>query len=188
MDLLTSPFVGYCRAVAPAVIQEVIGRMDHLEDVSPELAVAVLTDTVAVDEIEKAISSHKEDVIEKEVRVVYSTKGRELEEAVVASELRLAEVEQELATAEAKAADAEIARTKDYDAAEVHGRERDPATAVASALKRERDQWKAEKEALTAQVAALTGERDREAERAKAADARIEKLESRLDDDERRRR
>lgn len=174
VDLLTSPFVGYRRAVNPAVIQEVIGRMDHLQDVSPELAIAVLTDTVAVDEIENAISTHEEDVIEEQVRVAYSGKARELEEAVTASERRLAEVEQELAAAEAKAAGAEIARTKDREAAEVHGRER--------------DQWKAVNEALTTQVATLASERDQEARRAKAADARIEKLESRLDDDEQRRK
>ena len=188
VDLLTSPFVGYRRAVNPAVIHEVIGRMDHLEDVSPELAVAVLTDSVAVDQIEKAISTQEQDVIEEQVKVAYSTKARELEEAVVASERRLAQVEQELATAESKAADAEIARTNDREAAEVHARERDRAAAVAAALERERDQWKGEKDALTAQVEALTVERDQEEERAKAADARIEKLESRLDDDDRRRK
>lgn len=36
VDLLTSPFVGYRRAVDPAVLKEVVGRMDHFEDASPK--------------------------------------------------------------------------------------------------------------------------------------------------------
>jgi hypothetical protein len=188
VDLLTSPFVGYRRAVNPGVIQEVIGRMDHLEDVSPELAVAVLTDSAAVDEIEKAISTHEEETVEEQVRAAYSTKARELEEAAAASARRLAEVEQELAAVEARATEAEVARSRDREAAEKHERERTEAEAAAARLQLEREEWKAEKEALTERVDALKGERDQEAKRADDAHTRIEKLESRLDDNDRNRK
>ena len=38
VDLLTSPFVGYRPGINSAVVQEVVGRMDHFEDASPEMA------------------------------------------------------------------------------------------------------------------------------------------------------
>ena len=190
VNLLTSPFVGYRRAASPAVIQEVIGRMDHMEDASPELAAAVLTDSAAVGEIEAAISTHEEESVEEQVRVAYSTKARELEEAAAASARRLAEVEQELAAAEARAAEAEVARTTDAEEADrrEHERIKAESEATTARLQQERDEWKAEKEKLTRQVETLAGQRDAAITRAEDAHTRIGKLEIRLDDEKRDRR
>lgn len=167
VDLLTSPFVGYRRAVNPSVVQEVIGRMDHLEDVSPEMALAVLTDTAAVSQIEDAVSAKDEAAIDERVRVAYSTKAREMQEAVVASERRLAEVQQELARAEAQATEAEVKRAQDEEAA--------------------KQAETGERQALEDRIASVTSDRDSAADRADAADRRIAALEGRLETEERRR-
>jgi len=96
-------------------------------------------------------------------------------------------VAQELAAAEARATEAQVAGSQDREAAEKHERERTEAEAAAARLQQEGEEWKAEKEALTERVNALKGDRDEQAKRADDAHTRIEKLESRLDDDDRKR-
>lgn len=68
-----------------AVVREVVGRMDHYEDASPELAVTILADTAKVHEIEKAVNAEGEEVVEETVHAAYSAKARKLQEAVIAT-------------------------------------------------------------------------------------------------------
>jgi hypothetical protein len=144
VDLLTSPFVGYRTAVEPSVVQEVVGRMDHLEDASPEMAIAVLTDTAKVSEIERAVSTEDEETVEEAVRVAYSTKAREMEDAVAASEQRVAKIETALREAEEPAANIEVARQEAEEAKD----ERDEAEAARLRLQDDRKELEAEKQAL----------------------------------------
>ena len=126
VDLLTSPFVGYRPAVNPFVVQEVVGRMDHFHDASPEIALAVLTDTAKVTEIERAVAAEDEEIMEEAVRSAYSAKAREMEEAIAASEARVAKAHEALAASEDARAEAELrvtpsrsrARARDREAAE----------------------------------------------------------------------
>jgi hypothetical protein len=180
VDLLTSPFVGYRQAVDPAVVQEVIGRMDHFEDASAELAIAILTDTAKVSEIEQAVESEDDDKVEEAVRSAYSTAGREWQEAVAASERRVAQIEKELAAAEGRVAEAEIARTRDLEEAErKQGREVGDAKAN---FERQRAEWEDEKKALTERIESAEQTRD-------AADDRIKAIEDQMKAaDERKRR
>lgn len=172
VDLLTSPFVGYRRAVDPAIVQEVVGRMDHFEDASPEMALAVLMDTAKVREIEQALASEDEDTVEESVRTAYSAKARELEEAVAASQQRAARAEQAHADAQARIAEIEIARARDREEDEEAKRKRE-------------EEWRREREGLHEQISQATSARD---EAHRAADERIQKIEDRLEGDTKRRR
>jgi hypothetical protein len=178
VDLLTSPFVGYRRAVDPAIVQEVVGRMDHFEDASPELAVAILTDTAKVSEIERAVESDDDDKVEEAVGSAYSSAAREWQEAVAASERRVAEIQQELAAAEAQAAEAEIARTRDLERAERLQSQEVKDTKARFA--RQRAEWEDEKKALTERIE--TAEQTRDAAVTRAADTgdRINAIEDQM--------
>lgn len=173
VDLLTSPFVGYRRAVDPAVVQEVIGRMDHFNDASPGTALAVLMDTAKVQEIEDAVSTADEDTVEEAVKTAYSTKAREMEEAVIASQERAAKAEQARDEAQARISEIE----------EEHARRR---AADEQAQRERQTEWEREREALQDQIAK---EGDARGSAESAADERIKKLEDKLaDHDERRQR
>ena len=76
VDLLASPFVGYGGAVDQSVVSEVVGRMDDLEDASPELALAVLTDTAKVREIEAMTAQDDEERVGQTVRTALPTARR----------------------------------------------------------------------------------------------------------------
>jgi hypothetical protein len=106
VDLLTSPFVGYQSAVNASVVREVIGRMDHFEDASPELALTVLADTAKVHEIEKAVAAENKATVDAAVKSAYSLKAREMEDAVAASVQQTARADRERRDAEARAAEA----------------------------------------------------------------------------------
>ena len=103
VDLLTSPYVGYRRAVNPAVVQEVIGRMDHFEDASPELALTVLTDTAKVRDIEKAVAAESTEKVAAAVTAAYSEKTREMQAAVAASVEQVAAADSERRAAQERA-------------------------------------------------------------------------------------
>ena len=150
VDLLTSPFVGYRAAVSPAVVQEVVGRMDHFEDASPELSIAVMADTAKVHEIEKAVLAEDEDMIEDAVRVAYSTKAREMQDAVATSVRQAAQADDERRSAETRAADADAGRRREQEAAE----------RTRLQIDREREQWDEEKRVLAADLARAGQERD----------------------------
>lgn len=175
VDLLTSPFVGYRAAVNPAVVQEVVGRMDHYQDASPEMAVAVLTDTAKVAAIGKAISTEDEAVVERAVKTAYSAKAKEMQEAVDASQQRLREIEAALRRSETETVEAR--RQHDRDSAD-----RDRRT------QSNRDRWQAEKEVLEGKLGEIEAERDRSTARADDADRRIKTVETRLEDDDRRKK
>lgn len=182
VDLLTSPFVGYRVAVNPAVVEEVIGRMDHFDDASPEMAIAVLTDSAAVSEIEDAVSTEDDDSVEESVMRAYSTKAREMEEAVAASEQRVAEMQTALAEAEAKAAEAEAERVRAREEARAaEGREREEAESAQLHHQRDRDRWEEEKHSLQHQIADMKRHRDTATEKADAAERRIQTMETRMD-------
>lgn len=181
VDLLTSPFVGYRRAIESSVVQEVVGRMDHFEDASPEMAVAILTDTASVSEIEEAVTTQDEETVEEAVKIAYSTKAREMQEAVAASEARVAEIEQALRGAEARAAEAEVARLRERDEAA-------KAEQASRELQRQREEWDAEKKALEKQMATVEQDRNQAAKDAQEADRRIKTMETRFDEDDERKR
>ncbi len=161
VDLLTSPFVGCRPAVNAAVVQEVIGRMDHFEDASPETALAVLTDTAKVTEIESAVATKDEETVEAAVGAAYSAKAREMEEAVAASEAWAAKAEEALAEAETRIAVVEDQRARDRQAADQKHREH-------------QEVWEQERKELQEQIAQVEGARAGEAQ---AADERIRRLE-----------
>jgi hypothetical protein len=171
VDLLTSPFVGYRRAVDPAVVQEVVGRIDHYDDASPETALAVLTDTAKVQEIEQAVSTEDENAVEQTVAAAYSTKAREMEEAVAASLERAAAADAARVEAEARIAKIE----------EAHARTQELAEQTEHQLKAA---WETERQDLQHQI-------DRTAENLDAAERdaneRIRKLEHQRAKDEQRR-
>jgi hypothetical protein len=175
VDLLTSPYVGYRRAVNPVVVQEVIGRMDHMEDASPEMAVAILTDTAVVSEIEEATATEDEDTVGEAVVIAYSTKAQEMQMVVEASQRRVAETEAAQKKAEARAADAELERTRDRQAAE-------------KTHQHEREQWDAEKQTLKDQMRSIEQDRDQTKVHADTANERIEAMEARLEEDRKQRR
>jgi hypothetical protein len=138
VDLLTSPYLGYRAAVNPAVVQQVVGRMDHYEDASPELAITILADTAKVHEIEQALAADDEEVIEEAVHAAYSAKARELEETVAASVHRAEKLDRERRAAEARAEEADAA----------HSHERKARSAAEEAASQERAGWEAERRAL----------------------------------------
>jgi hypothetical protein len=140
VDLLTSPYVGYRPAVNSAVVREVVGRMDHYEDTSPELAVTILTDTAKVQEIEEAVDAEDEEVVEETVHAAYSAKARELQEAVAAGVQRADRVEQERFSSEVRATESDAARD----------RERDARSAAEVEARRERETWASERRELEA--------------------------------------
>jgi hypothetical protein len=150
VDLLTSPFVGYRSAVNPSVVQEVIGRMDHFEDASPELALTVLADTAKVHEIEKALAAEDEAMVEAAVEVAYSVKAREMEEALAASVEQAVDAEYERREAEARAAEADEALTSTQEQIDRAKRE----------LQSERDTRDEEKEQAAAELERAKRERD----------------------------
>jgi VIT1/CCC1 family predicted Fe2+/Mn2+ transporter len=172
VDLLTSPFVGYRRAVNPNVVQEVVGRMDHMEDASPEMAVAVLTDTAAITEIEKAVATGEEEVVEEKIRVVYNSKVREMQDALETNERRILEMQTALEAAEQRV---ETARGAEREGAEVE-------------LAQARDAWEDEKATLKADLSAVKHDRKAAGERADQADKRIATMELRIEDDDARRK
>lgn len=171
VDLLTSPFVGYRRAVNPSVVQEVVGRMDHMEDASPEMAVAVLTDTAAISEIQDAVSTGDEDAVEGAVKGVYSSKAREMQEALVAGERRLVEMQESLAKSEAAV---EAARESEREHAQTQ-------------VQGERQAWEGQRKSLEDQLSDAQRARDDGEDRANRADQRIQAMEAKLDVEERRR-
>lgn len=168
VDLLTSPFVGYRPAVNPFVVQEVVGRMDHFHDASPEIALAVLTDTAKVTEIERAVAAEDEEIMEEAVRSAYSAKAREMEEAIAASEARVAKAHEALAASEDARAEAEVRvaavekqSARDREAAEQKHRD-------------DQEAWQHERQELHNQLAELADARH---QAARAADDRLRKLE-----------
>jgi hypothetical protein len=161
VDLLTSPFVGYRRAVDPAVVREVIGRMDHFEDASPETALAVLTDTAKVRDIEHAVSAEDEETVELTIQAAYSAKAREMEAFAAASQQRAARAEEAQAEAEERLAAVEAARIRDQQAADDVHRQRQA-------------DWHTERAALHDQLAEA---RDARESAASMADERLLKLE-----------
>jgi hypothetical protein len=150
VDLLTSPYVGYRTAVNPVVVQEVIGRMDHFEDASPELALTVLTDTAKVREIENAVATESGETVAAAVTAAYSAKAREMEAAVAASIEQAARAEEERRAAEALAEDREQALVRSKEEAERTQRE------IAAA----RDRWEAESRRSSAELERAAKERD----------------------------
>lgn len=142
VDLLTSPFLGYRRAVDPAVVQEVIGRMDHYEDASPELAIEVLADTAKVGEIEQALKLGIDEKVEEVVRSAYSSKARELQEAAAEGAKKAAKASRERQEAASRAERADTHRQ----------RERAEKEEVEERLREERESWKAEREGLADQA------------------------------------
>jgi hypothetical protein len=175
VDLLTSPFVGYRTAVNPAVVQEVIGRMDHYQDASPEMAIAVLTDTAKVAAIGKAISTEDEVLVERAVKAAYSAKAREMQEAVDASQQRLLHIEAALKRAESETAEAQ----------REHGR--DSANRDRRAQS-ERDRWQDEKRGLEEKLDKIEADRNENSARAENADRRLKTVEARLEIDDRRKK
>jgi hypothetical protein len=167
VDLLTSPFVGYRSGINSAVVQEVVGRMDHLEDASPEMALAVLTDTAKVSSIGKAIEGTDEDAVEDAVKIAYSTKAREMREAIAASHQRVSEIEDEIAAAENRVEEARLQH-------EEH------AESASTDLRREREAWNAEKQRLDTRAAELEASRNRAAEDVQRTESRITAMEERL--------
>lgn len=180
VDLLASPFVGYRGAVDQSVVTEVVGRMDDLEDASPELALAVLTDTAKVREIE-AVTADDEEAVSATVRTAYSEKARELQAAANASEEQASvsrdRAEQATAAqqaAEARAQRAEQASEHDQRQLDVLG---DELEAERSGRARETDNLKAE---------LAQAKEDRERVENDAAD-RIRSIEERLEQADARR-
>jgi hypothetical protein len=168
VDLLTSPFVGYRPAVNPSVVQQVVGRMDHFEDASPELAIAVLTDTAKVQEIEKALSAEDEETVEEAVRAAYGAKARELQDAVAASVQQAADADRQRREAEARAVEAHAARRREQGETENARRQ----------IEHERENWETEKQGFKADVERAERERD----------AAAGKLEEQVELENRRRR
>ena len=150
VDLLTSPYVGYRTAVNPTVVQEVIGRMDHFEDASPELALTVLTDTAKVHEIENAVATKNGETVAAAVTAAYSTKAQEMEAAVAASVEQAAHAEKERRAAEALAEDREQALTRSKE--EVEHTQREIAAA--------RESLEAESRRSSAELERTVKERD----------------------------
>jgi uncharacterized membrane protein len=142
IDLLTSPFLGYRRAVDPTVVQEVIGRMDHYEDASPELAIEVLADTAQVGEIEKALKLGIEEKVEEAVRSAYSSKARELQVAVAESAKKAAKADREREEALERAERADTHRK----------RERGEKEDVERQFQEEREAWNSERKDLAGQA------------------------------------
>lgn len=135
VDLLT--YVGYRRAINQSVVREVVGRMDHFEDASPELALAILTDGAKVRGIADAVEGKDEEGVIGAVEGAYSSKARELQDAVAASEARAAEVVDALDRAERRAMDAETAR--DSESVRVVGARGDLRNERLERVKREAD-------------------------------------------------
>lgn len=175
VDLLTSPFVGYRRAINQAVVQEVVGRIDNLEDASPEMALEVLADGAKVAEIEVASGSGDEEVIGEVVGSAYASKARELHDAVKASEERAAQAAEAATQAQREAAKAT--------------RDRERARANADALQTDLD---SEKVARTEEAQELRSQAEdvRQAKFRASTDTetRIQDLEDRLDQEKGRRR
>jgi hypothetical protein len=169
VDLLTSPYLAYRHAVDPAVVQEVIGRMDHYEDASPELAVEILADTAKVAEIEAALRLEDVAKVEEAVHSSYSSKARELQAAAVAGSQQAAKANRERQDAMDRA-----------DRADAHRRrEREEKEGMEKQLDEERDSWQTERAGLT--------ERTEEAVR-KAEEASEELRKHKSDEDARRKR
>lgn len=166
VDLLTSPFVGYRRAVDAAVVREVVGRMDHLSDASPELALAVLTDTAQVQDIERAVTADNEDALEETVEAAYSDKARELQQAAMASEQRSVEAERARLLAEQRIVESE----KDHERAREE----------IQRLENERDSWRGQQEELAEDLARVKRER---ADVARIAEERLRSVEQRVERD-----
>jgi len=161
VDLLTSPFVGYRRALDTSVIQEIVGRMDHYEDASPELAIAVLTDTAKISEIEKAVSTEDEEKVEEVIKGAYSSKARELQEAIAASERRVIEADKARRDAEEKAAEIESAHVHELEEATLQSQ-------------KHQQEWDGEKQKLRDEIAETALKREQDAVE---ADRRIKAME-----------
>jgi hypothetical protein len=175
VDLLTSPFVGYRRAINQTVVQEVVGRIDNLEDASPEMALEVLADGAKVDQIEAATGSGDEEAIEEVVSSAYASKTRELHDAVKASEERAAQAAEAAARAQAEATKA--ARDRE--------RERANAEALQADLDSEKTARAEEARELRSQVEDVRQEKSRASVDTKT---RVQGLEDRLDREKERRR
>jgi hypothetical protein len=173
VDLLTSPYVGYRTAVNPAVVQEVIGRMDHFEDASPELALTVLTDTAKVREIENAVATENRETVAAAVTAAYSSKAREMEAAVAASVEQAAVAESERRAAQARADEAARALRRAEDEAE---QTRQELQAERESRETERQDSSARLEQSASEHAAVQEELDTERGRAAAARGRLLQL------------
>jgi hypothetical protein len=154
VDLLTSPFVGYRTAVNPVVVQEVVGRMDHFEDASPELALTVLTDTAKVREIEKAVATENQDSVIAAVGAAYNAKAREMEDAITASAEHASRAEGERRAAETRASDVEAALTRSAE----------EASAREQSIQAERDRWATERQQSEMELRRMGEERDKAAQ------------------------
>jgi hypothetical protein len=132
------------------------------------MAMAVLTDTAVVSQIEAAVSTDDELTVEESVMTAYSMKAREMREAVAASERRVAEMTSALEDAE--------------------GRRQDEMEAAQLQHARDRVQWEQERAALSEQISAIGQDRDAVATEAQSAERRLQSMEARLDETEERRR
>ena len=164
VDLLTSPYLGYRPAVNSAIVQEVVGRMDHFEDASPEMAIAVITDSAKVSQINAAVSTEDEGTVEEAVRVAYSAKAREMEAGVATSQKRVTEIQELLREAEARADDAE-------------GRDAQESAKTRRLHETQREEWSAEKARLERLLADVQDDRDRATSRAAEADHKVKSVE-----------
>ena len=149
VDLLTSPYVGYRTAVNSAVVQEVIGRMDHLEDASPELALTVLTDTAKVRDIERAVAKENRESVVAAVTAAYSEKAREMQEAVAASVQQAAAAETQRRASQALA----------EGAADAQRRAEEEAEQTRQQFEALRERWEEERRQSSAEVEQLERER-----------------------------
>jgi hypothetical protein len=89
VELLASPFVGYRGSLNQRAVREVVARMDHYEDASPDLALAVIEDSALMEEIEKT----SDEDMAAAVKAAYSSKAQELKEQAEES-ARIAAAEQ----------------------------------------------------------------------------------------------
>ena len=156
--------------------------MDDLEDASPELALAVLTDTAKVREIEAMTAQDDEERVGQTVRTAYSEKARELQEAANASEYR-ASASQEQAEQAAAAQQAAEARAQRAEQASEEGQKR--LDGLGRELEAQRSERARETDDLEAELAQAREDRDRVEN--EAADC-IQAIEDRFDQADVRRR
>jgi predicted nucleic acid-binding protein len=153
VDLLTSPFIGYRPALNQAVLTQVVARMDHLQDASPEMALAIVTDTAKVRELERAAGSEREEALPGAVDAAYSTRAREQQDEVAESLRRVEQAQQALDGAEVRARkhEQELARHREQAQATVRelaqAREREAAER-GEALERAEEQREAAEQQL----------------------------------------
>ena len=114
------------------------------------------------------MESEDDSTVEDAVEVVYSGKAREMQEAVVASHQRVAEIENEIKAAEDRAAEATLNHQKNTEDA-------------SAKLKHEKEAWEAEKQALNKRTAEVEAGRDKATEDAQRTERRIKAMEEQLE-------